>query len=205
MTHYSKAITTTFFVTMLFNGVLAYGQAGSPASASTTNAIPTPRATKIAVVDPQKIVAESEEYRDKISDMQLDFKKRATDLQKRDEELKKKLRSLSTAANGNGSVERETSVGLLKEQKDIEIEGRSLESEFQQRQQELQIGLAQKVDVAIEAIAKDKWDAVIPKFFYASKDIDLTAAVTEQLNKEYKKTKAASKFKKDATPAKPAT
>lgn len=189
-------VTASLIVSSLIYAEVSNSASAAPAASSV--AAPVARATKIAVVDPQKIIGESEEYRDKIAEMQAEFQKRVADLQKQEEELKKKARAASAPSASAAAPERDVMKDLAKKQKDIEIESRSLESEFQQRQQELQMVLAQKVDTAIETIAKDKWDAVIPKFFYASKDIDLTVAVTEQLNKDYKKAKSAAKFKKDS-------
>ena len=137
-------------------------------------------------------MGESEEYRDKMGELQAEFQKRVTDLQKQEMELKKKAQTATGAAS-----ERELLKDLAKQQKDIEIEGNSLQREFGDRQQEMQMALAQKVDAAVEVVAKDKWDAVFPKFFYAAADINITDAVTKQLNQEYKKSKAAAKFKKE--------
>lgn len=177
---------------------LVVGEAGAPSVTSSVVA-PTARQTKIAVIDPQKIMMESEEYRDKFSEMQIEFQKRSMDLNKQAEDLNKKTRAAS--APNAAAPEREMLKDLAKQQKDIEIEGTSMQQEFNERHGKLQADLAKRVDDAIEVVAKDKWDAVFPKFFYASKDIDITNVVSEQLNKEYKKSKAASKFKKESKEA----
>lgn len=154
------------------------------------------RPTKVATIDPQGVIAKSDQWKEEVEKAQIDFEKRIADLQREKEDF-------NTRAKGAGSAaERELAKDLAKKQKNIEIEERSLQMELQQKEQEMQQKIAQKVDAAIEVIAKAQgWDAVFPKFFYASKDIDLTNAVAEQMNKDYKKEKAAAKLKKDGAKA----
>lgn len=167
------------------------GAAAAPAKAKTA------RPTKIAIVEPQAIIAASEEWKDKATEVQQEFEKRAVDLRNQREDLAKKAK----AAAGTAS-ERDVVKDLAKKKNDIEIEERSLDMDFQQRQQEMQMAIAQKVDAAIEAVEKAQgWDATVPKFFGSrNKDIDITQDAIEELNKEYRKEKAAKKFKKDNAP-----
>jgi Skp family chaperone for outer membrane proteins len=159
-------------------------------------AVVSARPTKIATIDPQSVIAKSDQWKDEVEKAQVDFEKRIAELQKQKEEFNLK------AKNPASSVERELAKDLAKKQKDIEIEERSLQGELQQKEQEMQQKIAQKVDAAIEVVAKAQgWDAVFPKFFYASKDIDITNAVAEQMNKDFKKEKAAAKLKKEAVKA----
>ncbi len=164
-------------------------------------AVATPmaaRPTKIATIDPQGVIAKSDQWKDDVEKAQADFEKRIADLQKQKEDFNSRAKGAGSAA------ERELAKDLAKKQKDIEIEERSLQMELQQKEQEMQQKIAQKVDEAIAVVAKAQgWDAVFPKFFYASADIDLTNAVAEQMNKDYKKEKAAAKLKKEGakTPA----
>ena len=162
------------------------------ATATTVSA----RATKIATIDPQGVISKSDQWKEEVEKAQADFEKRIADLQREKEDFN------ARAKNSGSSAERELAKDLAKKQKNIEIEERALQMELQQKEQEMQQKIAQKVDAAIEVVAKAQgWDAVFPKFFYASKDIDLTNAVAEQMNKDYKKEKAAAKLKKDGAKA----
>lgn len=150
------------------------------------------RPTKVAIINPQEVISKSDQWKDDVEKAQADFEKRIADLQKQKEDFNQRAKGAGSAA------ERELAKDLAKKQKDIEIEERSLQMELQQKEAEMQQKIAQKVDAAIEVVAKAHgWDAVFPKFFYASKDIDVTNAVAEQMNKDYKKEKAAAKLKKD--------
>lgn len=172
-------------------------QAKSAAATAPAKALPA-RATKIAVVQPQAILQSSEEWQEKMSSLQQEFEKRAVNLGKEREELAKKARESGSAAA------REAIKDMAKKQKDIEIDERSLQADFEQRHQEAQMAIAQKVESAIEASLKaNGWDAAVPKFFYASPDIDITPLAVEEMNKEYRKEKAAKKFKKDAATTAP--
>lgn len=143
--------------------------------------------TRIALVDPQSIIGSSDEWRDLAEEVQAEFQTKVQNLQKQKEEFNKKR---SKADRGDMKE-------LAKEQNNIEIEERALQAEFQQKQQSLQMQMMGKVDLAIEEVAKAQgWDAVLPKFFYVSSRADITLDVIAEMNKAYKKQKAASKFKK---------
>lgn len=196
-----KSIATYLF---MFSGCVvlaafsAVDQPKSNGAASAPAKAQVARATKIAIVEPQAVIAASEEWADKSVEVQQEFEKRALDLRARREELNK----LAKSATGS-AAERDAMKDMVKKQKDIEIDESLLEREFRERQQEMQVAIAQKVDAATEAVELAQgWDFSVPKFFGSRKrDCDITQAVIEELNKEYRKEKAAKKFKKDAAAA----
>lgn len=148
--------------------------------------------TKICFVGYQDVLQASDEWGEKVNESQKEFQQRALKLKAQEEELIKKSRQ-------PGAVQKD----LVKEQKDIQIEGESLQNEWQQLYQELQVSIGQKIDAAIERVEKAQgWDGHNPKMGYVNPKCDITQAVIEDLNKVYKKEKAAKKFKKEES-AKP--
>lgn len=154
------------------------------------------RYTKTAYIDPQGVISKSDQWKEDVEKAQKEFERRVTDLQKQKEEFNQR------AKNPASSAEREVAKDLAKKKNDIEIEERSLQMELQQMEQELQQRIAQKVEAAIKVVrVAQGWDSVEPKVFDLNPDFDITNAVADQMNKDYKKEKAAAKLKKDAAKA----
>jgi Skp family chaperone for outer membrane proteins len=147
------------------------------------------RGTRVAVVDPQSIIAGVDEWRDMAEAAQKNFQQMFDSLGAQKEEFAK-IRAAGAQADAKK---------LAKLQKDIEIEERDLEMQLQEAQKGLQMTMMQKIDAGIITVAEGKWDIVTPKVFYAHKDFDITQDVIKQMNADYKKIKAASKFTKKAS------
>lgn len=144
---------------------------------------------RVAVINPQVIIEKALEWVDRINDLKAYVENKAADLQKQAEAFMEKRKNAKP----------ENHKDLAKEQTSIEIEQKALEQEAQNMQQVIQMDMMNKVDKAVTAVAKEEnLDIVLPKFFYASERADMTDKVIEYMNKEYKKEKSASKFKKKA-------
>lgn len=183
-----KKLAKALIMVSVFVAVDAYAQA--------TSSVMVARATKVAYIEPQGVIAKSDQWKEDVEKAQKEFERRVTDLQKQKEEFNQR------AKNPASSAEREVAKDLAKKKNDIEIEERSLQMELQQMEQELQQRIAQKVEAAIKVVrVAQGWDAIEPKVFDINPDFDITNAVAEQMNKDYKKERAAAKLKKDAAKA----
>lgn len=152
------------------------------------------RATKIAFVDMEEVFKNSAEGQELIGDAQKDFQERAKELQRQEEEFKKEF----IAANGAMTKE------LTKKQMDLQIEGKSLQEEWNQMLGNMNMVVGKKISDSIERVLKAQgWDGWVQKMFYACPDCDVTQTVIDDLNKEYKKEKNAQKFKKKDALIKP--
>lgn len=162
------------------------------APAVATPAKVSARATKIAFFRPQGI--KSEEFEEMAKSLQGDFEKRVMDLRKQREDLAQKTKTLGSAA-----ADRDAIKDAVKQQNALEIEERSLQDDFQRYEQKIQMDMGQKMDKAVTTVVKaEGWDGAIPAVTsYVNSDVDITDRVTEELNKEFRKEKAARKFKKD--------
>lgn len=153
---------------------------------------------KIRFADPQGILMQIDEGREIAEKLQAEFKTKYESLQAQEAEYNKKRSSASQADMKD----------LAKAKKDIEIENESFKYEFEQRQQAISMQMIDKVVKGTENYIKStgSCDVILPKGLYVAPEFDITADIVDFLNKEYKKIKATSKFKKsDKADEKPAT
>lgn len=147
--------------------------------------------TKIAVLDPERCIMQSDEYRDTGERLQKKAQKFEVEIQARAEELKKK------------SVEHKiTEDQFAKERSNIEIDSRKIAADLQKEGGEVQMEIMQHLNDAADQILEEQgWDAWVQKFSRRTNPkCEITDAVLKRMNENYKKSKAASKFTKTEAP-----
>ncbi|HAU30608.1 TPA: hypothetical protein DCW54_03200, partial [Candidatus Dependentiae bacterium] len=175
------------------NGVKnGQGQKPAPVATEQKNGTFTP-ATRLAVLNVERVMGECEQARDISMNMQEEFAKRQREIGKRVEEFQK-LRK-------DGKI---TPAEAAKKESEFNIDAREIQVEFEGRSAEAQQILFASVQKAAEVVAqKHSIDAYIPRFLFAKEQVDLTGEVIAEMNRAYRAEKSASKFKA-ATPAKTA-
>lgn len=181
------------FMTIVASLMVVDTQAQAVETKSTQMAKPT----KIAFLDTQAVMSKADPFKEDIEKAQAEFEKRVADLQKQKEDFNNRAKTMT-------QNDRELAKDLAKKKHEIDLEEQDLKIEMQKKEQEMYQKIGQKVEAAIKTVrVAQGWNAIVPKVFDVDPDFDVTNAVAEQINKEYKKEKAAAKLKKDAakTPA----
>ena len=166
---------------------------------SSKQAIPT----KVAYVNINRIMGEdldkgSDEWRDIVNGLETELKERGSKIQadvQRGQKLEAELRNpAQNKLTSNESRESKTEE-LMKLQKSVEIAAQAAQSYQNRVVQEAQASIFAKVEKIVNDIAKAQgWDLVIiGGGIYVDPRIDITNAVLDALNKEYKPKKAAAK------------
>ncbi len=169
------------------------GQKPAPVAAEKKNGTFT-SATRLAVLNVERVMSECEQARDISMNLQEEFAKRQGEIGKRVEEFQKMRKE--------GKI---TPAEAAKKESEFNIDAREIQVEFEGRSAEAQQTLFTSVQKAAEAVAqKHAIDAYIPRFLFAKEQVDLTGEVIAEMNRAYRAEKSASKFKAQA-PVKPAT
>lgn len=147
--------------------------------------------TKIAVLDPDGCIMQSEEYLATSERLQKKAQNLEAEFQGRAEDLKKK------------SMEHKiTEDQFAKERSNIEIDSRKAAADLQQEGGQVQMEVMKHLNEAADQILEEQgWDAWLPKYSKKTNPkCDITDAVLARMNANYKKSKAASKFTKTEAP-----
>lgn len=148
--------------------------------------LPAVAEVKIAVVDVQRAILNSEQAKAYMAQIQQEFKKEEEEIRT----LQADATVLLERLQKDGDVISETE--KLKLQKQIEDKNndfvylrKKLQRQIDDRQQELFAGVDQKVQKAIEELVKSEdYDLIVPRqaALYVSELYDITRKVTERLN-----------------------
>lgn len=160
-------------------------------------AVPAMAAMKIAVVDVQTAIANSDQSKKLIAEMQKEFKGQQDHIRR----IQAQAAALLEKAQKNSDVMSDAQKRRLQNEiesknSDFQYFRQRLQKEVQERRQELYAPVDQEVQRAIEALVREhNYDLVIPAqaALYVSPVYDVTNDVTEKLNQYY----AASKKSKD--------
>jgi outer membrane protein len=149
-------------------------------------AVPAVAEIKIAVVDVQRAILNSEQAKVYMAQIQQEFKKEEEEIRT----LQASATALLERLQKDGDVISEPEKRKLQQQiedknNDFVYLRKKLQRQIDDRQQELFAGVDQKVQKAIEELVKsDDYDLIIPRqaALYVSELYDITRKVTEKLN-----------------------
>lgn len=142
---------------------------------------------KVAVVNVQKAILDSENAQKLLKQIQDEFKVEQDGIRKIETEitsLVERLRKDSEVMSDN--QKRKLQQEIETKQSDYRYQGQKLQKRVEGRQQELFSGVDVKVQKAIEELVKaDDYDLILPRqgVLYAGDLYDITRKVTEKLNK----------------------
>lgn len=160
---------------------------------------------KFGVYDPDKVMASSNEWKDKLAKVDANSQKKADDIKKKNETLQADAAKLQAKM---GTIDEKV---LMKEKTDLDRRQRTLQQEFAQFQEEYNMDKQTAAMEYIEELKKAVSDFAVSQNFsllqpigmgtYASAKIDQTGAITDYMNKKYADDKKSGK----ATAQKPVT
>jgi outer membrane protein len=141
---------------------------------------------KIAVVDVQGAILQSEEAKRLLQQIQTEFKNEEDEIRKIQSEAAAMLQRLQKDAEVMSDVEkRRIQQQIESRNNDFVYLRQKLQRQIEERQQELFAGIDGKVQKAIEALVKsDDYDLILPRqaALYVNEIYNITRKVTEKLN-----------------------
>lgn len=141
---------------------------------------------KIAVVDVQGAILQSEEAKRLLQQIQTEFKTEEDEIRKIQSEAAAMLQRLQKDAEVMSDVEkRRIQQQIESRNNDFVYLRKKLQRQIEERQQELFAGIDGKVQKAIEALVKSEdYDLILPRqaALYVNEIYNITRKVTEKLN-----------------------
>lgn len=165
------------------------------AASLTLGATPVFAAIKVAVVDVQTAISNSDQSKQLVTEMQKEFKTEQDQLRK----IQSDAASLLEKAQKNADVmsdnqKRRLQNEIQSKNSDFNYLRQKLQKEVQERRQELFQPVDQEVQKAIEDLVRENsYDLIVPSqaTLYINPVYDVTNKVTEKLNKYYAAAKKA--------------
>lgn len=143
---------------------------------------------KIAVLNTQRAVIESDEAKSMIEKIRSELDRDETRVRSLGEEIQKATAKLQKDADTlSNSEKRRLQKEIEDKQIDYQFQVNKLQKEVNDRQQEIFAALAPKVDTVLkEMIEKEKYDMIVQRsnLLYVKQEFDITRQVTENLNKK---------------------
>jgi outer membrane protein len=141
---------------------------------------------KIAVLDPQRALLESEEAKQLLQSAQTDLEKEQNDVNALGMEIRGLQEQMQKDADVmSPSEQRKRQKALEDKQIDYQFQVNKLQKEVQDRQQELFQLMAPKIDAVLkDLIESEGYDLILQRgsLLYANSKHDITRRVTEKLN-----------------------
>ncbi|MBV8675519.1 MAG: OmpH family outer membrane protein [Acidobacteriaceae bacterium] len=180
-------------VCLLASGIGASALAqGAAAGASTAAA--TPGVTKIAVINFQAAVAQTNEGQRNFGELQKKFDPKRTQLKSLQDEIDNLKKQLQASGDKLSDAERQTRLKTIDEkEKEYQRTGEDASNDFQQEMQQTYQQLAEKVFNTVQSYAEQNGYSVVldasaspqqgvPTVLWANKTTDITAAVIQAYN-----------------------
>ncbi len=143
---------------------------------------------KIAVLNTQRAVIESDEAKRMIEKIRSELDRDESTVRALGEEIQKATARLQKDGDTLSSSEkRRLQKEIEDKQIDYQFQVNKLQKEVNDRQQEIFAALAPKVDTVLkEMIEKEKYDMIVQRsnLLYIKQEFDITRQVTENLNKK---------------------
>lgn len=151
--------------------------------ASALAATPAVAQTKIAAIRTQVILRDAPQIRAADQKLKAEFQKRETELQAEGKKLGEDIKKFQRDADTMSPQQRADAEKSLNTRKiDFDLKQRQFAEAAQNRNQELRREVLEKVNKAIEDVAKSKGlDLVLQDPAYAAEGIDITDEVLKQL------------------------
>jgi outer membrane protein len=179
-------------VCLLASGLGASALAQSAAAAGTTSAA-APGVAKIAVINFQAAVAQTNEGQRNFGELQKKFDPKRTQLKSLQDEIDNLKKQLQTQSASLSDAERETRLKTIDaKEKEYQRSGEDASNDFQQEMQQTYQQLAEKVYGTLQSYAEQNGYSLVldaaasqqqaPTVLWASKTTDITAAVIQAYN-----------------------
>ncbi|MEM7220057.1 MAG: OmpH family outer membrane protein [Pseudomonadota bacterium] len=144
---------------------------------------------KIAVLNMQRAIAESEEAKSMIEKIQRELQTQEKDVNKIGEEIQALQKRLEREADTLSNSEKRRLAKEIEDKGiDYKFQGNKLQKEVQDRQQEVIAAMLPKVDTVLQdIIKKERFDMVLQRsnqMLYINDRHNITSMVTEALNKK---------------------
>jgi outer membrane protein len=170
-------------------GASALAQTAAPAASSAVSA----GATKVAVINFQAAVAQTNEGQRNFSELQKKFDPKRTQLKTLQDEIDSLKKQLQASGDKLSDSERQTRLKTIDEkEKSLQRSGEDASNDFQQEMQQTYQQLAEKVYGTLNSYADQNGFTVVldsttnqqqaPVVLWANKGTDITAAVVQAYN-----------------------
>jgi outer membrane protein len=179
-------------VCLLASGLGASALAQSAAAAGASSAA-APGVTKIAVINFQAAVAQTNEGQRNFTELQKKFDPKRTQLKALQDEIDNLKKQLQASGDKLSDTERQTRLKTIDDkEKAYQRDGEDASNDFQQEMQQTYQQLAEKVYGTLQSYAEQNGYSVVldaaasqqqaPTVLWASKTTDITAAVIQAYN-----------------------
>ena len=181
-------------VCLLASGLGASALAQSPAAAAGTTSAAAPGITKIAVINFQAAVAQTNEGQRNFGELQKKFDPKRTQLKSLQDEIDNLKKQLQANGDKLSDTERATRLKTIDDkEKEYQRTGEDAQNDFQQEMQQTYQQLAEKVFNTVQSYAEQNGYAMvldasanpqqgIPTVLWYGKGTDITAAVIQAYN-----------------------
>jgi outer membrane protein len=164
------------------------------AQSAAGTATAAPGVTKIAVINFQAAVAQTNEGQRNFGELQKKFDPKRTELKNMQDEIDALKKQLQTSGTNLSDAEREARLKTIDDkEKAYQRTGEDASNDFQQEMQQTYAQLAEKVFTSVQSYAEQNGYSVVldasanqqqgvPTVLWASKGTDITAAVIQAYN-----------------------
>jgi outer membrane protein len=170
-------------------GLSAFAQAGAAAPAASAAAA----TTKVAVINFQAAVAQTNEGQRNFSELQTKFEPKRTQLKAQNDEVESLKKQLQAAGDKLSDAERQSRLQAIDtKEKALQRSAEDAQNDFQSEMQQTYQQLAEKVYGTLQAYATENGFGVVldasatqqqaPTVLWAGKGNDITAAVVQAYN-----------------------
>jgi outer membrane protein len=173
-------------------GLSAFAQPAATAPASTSTATPA-SATKVAVINFQAAVAQTNEGQRNFSELQTKFEPKRNQLKAQNDEIESLKKQLQAAGDKLSDAERQTRLKTIDDkEKSLQRSAEDAQNDFQSEMQQTYQQLAEKVYGTLQTYATENGFGVVldasttqqqaPTVLWAGKGNDITMAVVQAYN-----------------------
>jgi len=184
-------LSSLSLVCLFASGLGASALAQSAATGASSAA--SPGVTKIAVINFQAAVAQTNEGQRNFGELQKKFDPKRTQLKNLQDEIDNLKKQLQASGDKLSDAERQTRLKTIDEkEKEYQRSGEDASNDFQQEMQQTYQQLAEKVYGTLQSYAEQNGYSVVldaaatqqqaPTVLWASKTTDITAAVIQAYN-----------------------
>jgi len=174
-------------------GASAVAQGAAAGAATGAAAAPSPGVVKIAVINFQAAVAQTNEGQRNFSELQKKFDPKRTQLKTLQDEIDSLKKQLQASGDKLSDTERQTRLKTIDDkEKEYQRTGEDASNDFQQEMQQTYAQLAEKVYGTLQTYAEQNGYTVVldaaasqqqaPIVLWANKSTDITAAVIQAYN-----------------------
>ena len=146
-------------------------------------AAPAAAQSKLAVISTPVLLRDAPQIRSADARLKAEFQKRETDLQAEEKKFQEDYKKAQREADAMSSQQKAAAEkDLFSRRSDLDLKKRQFAEQAQARNNELQRDVLEKINQAIEAVAREKGlELVVRDPAYAAPALDITADVLKKL------------------------